>query len=101
MFEHGTYWKEFEQTGPDIDDSIINVEGFSFIVPTTTIEEDAAVFADCPKKRNYNEVFDRAPFTVPQLLLPDRNTNDKCKRESGSDNYIVYIYKSSDRRDGN
>ena len=58
VFHPGAYWKELEQAGPDMDDSIMNVEGISFRAPTTTAKEHAAVFMDLPKKRNDDETFD-------------------------------------------
>lgn len=58
MFHPGAYWKELEQTGPDIDKSIMDLDGVSFRVPRTTAKEHDAVFSDYPKKRNYEETFD-------------------------------------------
>ena len=65
MLHSGAYWKELEQAGPDIYDSIMNVEGVSFRAPMTTAKEHAAVFIDHPNKRNYEDTFDRDDFTVP------------------------------------
>lgn len=49
MFEPGAYWRELEQAGHDIDDSIMNVEGTTHRALATILEEHAAVFADRPK----------------------------------------------------
>lgn len=38
-FEGGAYWKLLDSKGPEIDESIMEVEGRSFRVPTTTEEE--------------------------------------------------------------
>ena len=77
VFHPGAHWKELEQAGPDMDNSIMNVEGVCFIAPTTTAKDDAEVFMDRPKKKNYEETFDRAYFTAPARLIPDRNVNGK------------------------
>ena len=47
----------------DIDESIMEVEGTRFREPTRTEAEHNAQHHDRPKKRNYDEQFDRAPFT--------------------------------------
>ena len=94
MLHSGAYWKELEQAGPDMDDSIMNVEGISFRAPTTTAKEHATIFMDRPKNRNYEETFNRVPFTAPARLLPERNSNGKVKRNRNG-NYS-YTYQVTD-----
>ena len=89
VFHFGAYWKELEQAGPDMDDSIMNVEGVSFRAPTTTAKDYAALFMNLPNKHNYEETFYQAAFTAPTRLLPERNTNGKIKRDKNGN----YAYK--------
>ena len=77
VFHPGAYWKELYKAGLDMENSIMNVEGVSFRAPTIMDEEHAEVFMDLPKKQNYEETFDRAGFTAPTRLLPERHANGK------------------------
>ena len=49
---------------------------------------------DRPKKRNYEETFDRSALTAPARLLIDRNENGKVKQDKNV-NYS-YIYQLTD-----
>ena len=87
-FQPGAYWKLLEQAGPEVDESVMNVDGVRFRAPTTPAEEHASAFAEKPKKRNYSEMFDRRPF-IAERLLPEKNDRGKCKRDKDG----KYCYK--------
>ena len=68
----------------------------SFRAPTTTAEEHTAIFTDCPKKKNYEETFDEDTFTAPEKLLPEMNTNGKCKQNrDGNYSYTKQVTNNS------
>ena len=49
-FDGNAYWKYLEQTGAEIDESAIKVEGITFRAPTTSEAEHNSDFQDRPKK---------------------------------------------------
>ena len=88
-FQPGAYWKLLEQAGTEVDESVINVDGVSFRAPITPAKEHASAFTEKPKKRNYDETFDRRPF-ITERLLPEKNDKGKCKRDKDG----KYCYKN-------
>lgn len=56
--------------------------------PTMPAKEHELNRNERPKKRNYSEIFDRAPFTR-SALLPSRNDNGVLKRKNTGE----YIYE--------
>lgn len=67
-FDGNSYWKLLEQAGPEIDESGMEIEGITFRAPTTSEAEQHAECQDRAKKRNYDETFDRMPFSAERLL---------------------------------
>ena len=59
----------------------MTIGGVCFGDPTMPAEEHELNRDDRPKKRNYSEIFDRAPFTG-SALLPVRNSNGTLKRKN-------------------
>ena len=88
-FHPTAYWKEIHPSGDDIDESIMNVDEMWFKAPTTTTGEHEADCSNRPKKRNYDETFDRSPFTAPCRLIPEKNSRGNFKRDSNGN----YVYK--------
>ena len=87
-FHPGSYWKLLEPSGPAVNESDMTVGGVRFRDPTMPAEEHELNRNDRPKKRNYSEIFDRAPFTR-SALLPVRNANGVLKRKNTGE----YIYE--------
>ena len=57
------------------------VGGVSFRAPTTTEAEHNTQFNARPKKRNYAEIFDCAPFAA-EHLLPLRNQRGRLRKDN-------------------
>ena len=87
-FDGNAYWKYLEQTGAEIDESAMEVEGITFRAPTTSEAEHNSDFQDRPKKRNYAETFDHAPF-VAERLLPQKNLRGQFRKDRNGN----FIYK--------
>ena len=49
-FNGNAYWKYIEQTGAEIDELVMEVEGINFRAPTTSEAEHNSDFHDRPKK---------------------------------------------------
>ena len=86
-FHPGAYWKLLEPSGPAVNESEMTIDGVRFREPTMPAEEHELNRDDRPKKRNYSEIFDRAPFTR-SALLPVRNSNGTLKRKNTGE----YVY---------
>ena len=101
-FEPGAYWRLLEADGPPLDESIMEVDGVSFRPPTTTEEEHNAECNERPKKRNFNEIFERESF-VTNHLLPERIKKGKSKgklKKNQVGNYF-YIQQESNKTNPN
>ena len=66
----------------------MEVEGITFRAPTTSEAKHNSDFQDRPKKRNYAETFDRAPF-VAERLLPEKNLRGRFRKDRNGN----FIYK--------
>ena len=86
-FHPGAYWKLLEPSGPAVNEAEMTIDGVRFREPTMPAEEHELNRDDRPKKRNYSEIFDRAPFTR-SALLPVRNSNGTLKRKNTGE----YVY---------
>ena len=87
-FDGNSYWKLLEQAGPEIDESGMEIEGITFRAPTTSEAEQHAECQDRAKKRNYDETFDRMPFSA-ERLLPEKNLRGCFKKDRNGS----FIYK--------
>ena len=86
-FQPGAYWKLLEPQGAEVDESNATIDGVRFRGPTMPAAEHEINSEHRPKKRNYGEVFDRAPFTS-SVLLPVRKQNGTLQRKSTG----AYVY---------
>ena len=85
-FHPGLYWKLLEN-GAAIDESNMTIGSVCFRESTMTVDEHELNSNDRPKKRNYLEIFDRAPF-ICSALLPVQKPNGILKRKNGE-----YVYE--------
>ena len=74
MFHPGAYWEELHIVGDAIYESIMNVDGGNFRVPTVPAHEHNAQFEGRPPKKNNDVQFDRPPF-IKSVLLPELNAS--------------------------
>jgi len=73
-FQPGIYWKLIEPQGAEVYEPNATVDGIHFRPPTMPAVEHEVNFEHRLEKRNYGEVFDRAPLTS-SVLLPVRKQN--------------------------
>jgi len=63
-FHPGTYWTLLEPQCAEVDKSNATTDGIRSRAPTMPAAEHEIGFEHHPEKRNYGEVFDRAPSPV-------------------------------------
>ena len=86
-FAPGTFWKLLDPEPNTLDESIMKIDGVHFRAPTTTEEEQKSNFCERPKKRNYNQIFDRMPFYSKRLLPVKNEKTAKFKRKQNGEYY--------------
>ena len=87
-FQPGAYWKLLEAKGEEIDESNATINGVRFRAPTMPAAEHAVDSDHRVKKRNYEEIFDRAPF-ISNVLLPVRKVNGILQKKNTGE----HVYK--------
>ena len=78
------YWKLLEPEGPIVNNFDMTVDGVQYREPTMPAAEHERNAEFQPEKRDYREVFDRAPF-ISSVLLPVRNLDGKLKKKSSGE----------------
>ena len=88
-FAAGAKWKKLDPVSEVIYEGV-SVGGIRFQGPTVpAVEHENTTFKDRPNKRNYSDTFDRRPFIMEMILLPQKTAKGMLMKDS----HVNYVYK--------